>query len=697
MIKSNSILTRILIIAVVFVQTIGFSVAVFSEHALASESSDPIACPTYSGTTKPTGSSSSTFSFNPETCLWENAYYTWDPATKVRSAKYDQTPYLNAEGTAWEYVNWYYSPASGTYKKNIISNPIVTEQPASNDDTSSGTTATPTNSGSPTGTQNSSQGGHSIGNTGYDSDNTINNNTQNSVDYDVNNNTQILTQLNSNATSGDAWIFGNTNGGSATSGNAEVVANYLNMIQSSWDPNNSPINTFNVSLQGGLSGDVLFDPNSVLNTGPNSNNTINNNQDNDLNINISDNASIDNDINLIATSGDATVSSNTNAGDATSGDATAVANLFNLINSNIASGQSFIGNINIYDDFNGDILLPTSVLSMLRSSGPNSSNSINNSDDNNVSINAENNYSINTDYDLDANSGNASVNANTNAGDATSGDASTNIQHADVVGQSSSGLAGLLVFVNVLGQWTGGLWDGTGLSSIYGTGPYSTNNINSNSSTDINANFENNYDINNNLNVNATSGDARVTHNTNAGDATSGDASAAANVVNLVNSDLTFDNWFGVLFLNVFGEWTGSFGVDTDAGESNKNNVDKKSVATSASNKTSVQGSTADTSDAFRNSSSTANASTYYAFANSTNSADNNDEDQEDKDSGTSSTSTLSPLNDEVNGNVASLATDSMGIDDSLIGWSIIFATLLGGIGYLNRARLMTLLGQPEK
>ncbi len=29
---------------------------------------------------------------------------------------------------------------------------------------------------------------------------------------------------------------------------------------------------------------------------------------------------------------------------------------------------------------------------------------------------------------------------------------------------------------------------------------------------------------------------------------------------------MSFSDWFGVLFINVFGAWTGSFGVDTEAG-----------------------------------------------------------------------------------------------------------------------------------
>jgi hypothetical protein len=38
------------------------------------------------------------------------------------------------------------------------------------------------------------------------------------------------------------------------------------------------------------------------------------------------------------------------------------------------------------------------------------------------------------------------------------------------------------------------------------------------------------------------------------------------NLVNIVNSHFSLSGWLGILFINVFGTWNGSFGVDTAAG-----------------------------------------------------------------------------------------------------------------------------------
>jgi hypothetical protein len=84
---------------------------------------------------------------------------------------------------------------------------------------------------------------------------------------------------------------------------------------------------------------------------------------------------------------------------------------------------------------------------------------------------------------------------------------------------------------------------------------------------DATLNNTNNQAINNNVNVNAQSGDADVTHNTSGGNATTGNATASASIVNMINDSLNLNGWFGLLFINVFGTWNGSFGINTSAGD----------------------------------------------------------------------------------------------------------------------------------
>src|SRR5690606_11767857 len=112
----------------------------------------------------------------------------------------------------------------------------------------------------------------------------------------------------------------------------------------------------------------------------------------DLEVNSATNASIENNVDLVAISGNATVSGNTNAGDATTGSATAIANIINMINSSIASGQSFIGAINIHGNLEGDILMPEDLVDeLLAANIPSTQLNLNNS---NIDIDLDDSTSI---------------------------------------------------------------------------------------------------------------------------------------------------------------------------------------------------------------------------------------------------------------------------------------------------------------
>lgn len=548
-------------IAVAAVQLLSFSVAL-TPRAIAVAAAS---CPTATGTTAPTGASAHTFGFNEATCLWENAYYTWNPVSKQYVAKYSKDPVYKADTDTWEHTEWEYNPTVNQYQANIVSVPANTSAPSATSTSSPmPTTTSQTADGSP---QSQTTGSATISNTGTDSNNAIANNNNTDVNVGLTNNALITNTLDSNALSGDANIIGNTTGGSATTGDAAAIANILNMIQSSWNPLHGEIATFNASLQNDYFGDLLFDPARIIGTGTSSNNTITDNSNTDIVVNVDENGRIINNLNLNATTGDANVVGNTTAGDATTGDATTIANVINMINSAITSGQSFLGNINLYGDLNGDILLPQSLLAQLLNTGTNSTNTITDAKDTNVDIDTSTNASITNNTDLTATTGGANVDGNTYGGNATTGDAQTSVKQMNLVGQNTVGTKGILVFVNVLGTWLGMILDSPTNASIVGTGTGSNNAIADSSITNVDATINRNYEIVNNLNLDSTSGNATVSGNTRGGNATSGDASSSVNLLNMIDSRFNFRDWFGVLFINVFGDWFGSFGKDTVAGE----------------------------------------------------------------------------------------------------------------------------------
>lgn len=507
----------------------------------------------------PPGADSRVFTYDYGTDTWESFLYSYDPVTRVRTMKNVPTVRYNFSTGLWEKIAWSFSAPTQNYYWYVVSTHPT--QPA-------GIVmgATPQSIAAQNGGAGRSSGGAgtSVSNTGPNSGVGVQNTTNNNTGLQFNNNTDFNIVLDLLSQSGNASVLGNTRGGSASSGNATSTANLLNQIQSKWDIND--ILTFSSDLYGNVFGDLLV---NTQNIGPNSNVAVNNTKNNNLDIDVNNDTTINNDINVVAQTGDATVSGNTTGGDATSGDANAFVNIINMINSSINSGAAFMGTLNIYGDFNGDILFPQGALdTLIASTGPNSSVDVNNQTNNNADVDINNNTTIDNNIHATAATGSATVSHNTTGGDAISGDATSNVTMLNLTGKDVVSENTLLVFINVLGKWVGVLMDapaGTTAAAIGSGATVSSNNLVNNNLT---YSEDNNAAITNNVNVTAQSGDATVSGNTTGGDAISGDATANVNVANLVGSNIASNSWFGVLFINVFGTWNGSFGVDTLAGDS---------------------------------------------------------------------------------------------------------------------------------
>lgn len=517
-----------------------------------------VPAPTTPGPSQPTGASGNTYEYNPATGMWENDYYTWDPVTRQTSPKQPQTYSYNPATGRWDTEEWYYNPVTGRYEENIYSVPDVPE---------GAIVDLPPELVAALGLETDEQGNPiwSTNNTGPDSKNKIDlDNNSNSI-FDLFYDSSISNTINSNAQSGDALVSGNTTGGSALTGDAAAMVNLINMIQSNWGFGSSPL-LFISNLFGDIVGDLMINPGTPDGSG----NGCGLCQGGDVDVNVDINGNITNDVILNAQSGNAGVTGNTTAGSATTGDANAVANIVNMINSAISAGQSFFGVLNIFGNLEGDILFPDGFLDDLLAANSGSTSPINTEDnDSEVNINLEDNQTINNNIGLGASSGNATVSGNTTAGSATTGAAETSLTLLNLTGRQVIGGNALLVFVNVLGNWLGLIMDapsGTTAAAVGG-------DIEENSCVscipggDADIDVNSNSVIDNNILVNAASGDADVSHNTTAGNATTGNASASANILNMTSSQFSLTNWFGVLFINVFGDWSGSFGVDTAFGE----------------------------------------------------------------------------------------------------------------------------------
>lgn len=556
--KVSALLKKLSITIVVFVQIVS-PISVFAEEAApadvsstggetqsqpAEATSEPAPAPAppapvvqpeaTPGPQQPNGVDSNTYVFNTQTGLWENDHYTWDPVTKQTKPKVAPDYSYNPTTNQWDTTEWYYSPEAGKYVPNTVSS-------ATNPTTS---LVGPSSS--------------SISDTGPSSNNTITNGGNTTGTFDLFFNAAVSNKIGQMSKSGNASVQGNTTGGNALTGDATALANVLNMIQSTWGSLGSEdLAVFMANIDGDVVGDLYVDPSALVGSG----NT-------DLDVTIASDSAIHNDIDVDVASGNALVNNNTKAGNATSGNAKAVVNLLNLINSAITSNKSFIGVLNINGNLNGDILLPPEMMkAIITATGPNSNNQINGAGNTTLGLTTTDNKTVNNDIAATASTGNAAVTNNTSAGNATTGKADTNVVLLNLTGQRVVAKNALLVFVNVMGKWVGLIFDApAGTNAIAATGPGSSNTITGGGNLTVEADVTTESLIDNNIDVAATSGNAEVSGNTTAGNAKSGDASVGVNVLNMIDSEFEISDWFGVLFINVFGSWVGSFGVNTEAG-----------------------------------------------------------------------------------------------------------------------------------
>jgi hypothetical protein len=399
----------------------------------------------------------------------------------------------------------------------------------------------------------------------------------------------VINTLQSNADSGDVGANKNTQVGSLTSGTASVIANIINLLASAWSWSNGNLNFFTQSFNN-WTGDITLQPNADANGGGgalgNTNAMINNS--NDLNVNSKTLGNIVNNVDINAQSGDVNANKNTGVGNVASGNAMAEVNIINLINSFITSGSSFFGILNFFGTFNGDILFPDGFLNGLvpssagvsaNAGGPGSSTEASVNNTNNLTLNNTQFQGVNNNINANAQSGTAGAAANTSVGNVSTGAATNTSSLFNLANSSIFGDNAVLVIVNVLGHWVGKIMTlpgGTSQSALLtgnaqvtqnASGPDSSNTASITNTNNATINNTSVGTITNNVNLNAKSGDATATKNTGVGDVSTGNASTSSNVANLFNTALNVKHWFGVLVINVFGDWFGDVNEDTVAGE----------------------------------------------------------------------------------------------------------------------------------
>lgn len=263
-------------------------------------------------------------------------------------------------------------------------------------------------------------------------------------------------------------------------------------------------------------------------------------------------AMVNNQVTVVADTGGNTISGSSENALILTGNATALANVINLVNANLVGTKFFIGVINLSANSLGDLVLPRPD-SVVNQNAP-----CNNCDGQTQSNNqAVLTSTINT----TANSG-ANISTGLSSGTMITGDANSYANNFTTANLDLVGGGQMFLSVNVLGQAGGKIynWQSPGSSEEWVDGQKFFSYIyggtgQANGGNDIFQNI-NQATVNNNISVSANTG-GNTTQGATISNMTTGRASAVANLTNLINLNMFGSNWFfGII--NIVGDWNGN-------------------------------------------------------------------------------------------------------------------------------------------
>jgi hypothetical protein len=388
--------------------------------------------------------------------------------------------------------------------------------------------------------------------------------------------TQNLTVNNSNiadvANNADVTSLTGNNTGVASSGtvavntgNATSLVNVLNIINTNIVGSDVHVLTLDLTCTENTDVDLNAIWKELLTVDANGNVVLNTDLPQTPNLKITitneNQASVTNDVNVSADSGNNTASGGAGT-DISTGNAAAGANVTNIVNTNILGSKFLLGNINIYGAQNMNIILPRPDYFDPESSAlifriP-------------MSVNNQNSAVINNDVNATANTGDNSAsgsgNSNISTGNAVAVVNSTTLANLNVTGDTW-----FFLILNNTGGWTGNIlnWSSAGSIQKAGTGvtvlqaglnpsQETTNNAaDATTAPPVLVNNTNLAEVTNNINVAANTGDNTANAANGNSNITTGNAQALANLTNLVNMNILGSRWF-LNNINILGSWSGN-------------------------------------------------------------------------------------------------------------------------------------------
>ncbi len=271
---------------------------------------------------------------------------------------------------------------------------------------------------------------------------------------------------------------------------------------------------------------------------------------------IQNDSAITNVVSVDSVTGNITATYNDSLGDITTGDAISSVAILNLANNIVATGDIFVGTITLDDNYKNNIILSDALLNHLINGTGRTTEIFNGT------VTTESLQVVTNSVNASAKSGNINASFNDTVGNVKTGDATTNIDISDTTGSYVIFGNALLVIVTTTGTWSGNMIDSPGsyiaLITLDNAGnptlitPVNSDNLVSN------LRISNKSTITNTVSASATSGNVTAYKNDDIGDITTGDATVNITIRNVLTNIVSFSDWFGVLFINVFGDWSGN-------------------------------------------------------------------------------------------------------------------------------------------
>lgn len=274
-------------------------------------------------------------------------------------------------------------------------------------------------------------------------------------------------------------------------------------------------------------------------------------------VTISNDVTVSNIVVTDSTSGDAVATRNDNIGALGTGNALSSVEILNLANNIVATGDIFVGSITVDESFRNNIVLSDALLDHLIN-GTAKTTQIFTGD-----VTIDSLQVITNTVDASAKSGDVTATQNDNVGSVKTGSSTTNIDIENTLGNYLIYGNSLLVIVTTTGEWDGSLLGNNGAYIALITLDANGNPILSSPVVGLaeqinNLSVSNKTTITNTVSATASSGAVRAEKNDDIGAITTGDATVNIAIRNVLTNIVSISDWFGIVFINIFGDWNGN-------------------------------------------------------------------------------------------------------------------------------------------